>query len=221
MPPSTKRVMSLTRPSRAYPHARKIDGGGLPKRVPGIDGTIHPPVAGWRLMGPGPSVDSDVVLMKGGGRENEGVPNPPPSSRVTASNVSDAQAHPSASVSISRRPRFEPMEPARFTFGRSRRAERSGSVSVQNAALQSIGTWIGDPTKLASLSVRSLIPPSPRRLFRSGRNLGIRGSPSGMISGTSHKRHQSPGPLADFGRSQRRAFVDQGVSVLIGLTASA
>ena len=111
--------------------------------------------------------------------------------------------------------RFEPKEPARSTLAKSRKAGSSGSISAQNAAPRSIGTWICDPTILASLSVHSLIRPSPRRRDQSGRNPGIRGSPSGTISRTSHKRHQPPGPLAD-PRTARPALVRSGRLVQTG-----
>jgi hypothetical protein len=109
----------------------------------------------------------------------------------------------------SRRPRFEP-EASKVYI-----REVQEGRKVRFRFCPECGTtvyWDLDrrPTILASLSVHSPILLFLRRRDRSGRNLGIRGSPSGIISGISRKRHQSPEPLADLGRQQHRAIVGSG-----------
>jgi hypothetical protein len=133
---------------------------------------------------------------------------------VIARNVSDALARPSALVRTSRRLKSEPKEPARSTFATAKRAERAVGISAQNAAPQSIGCATECPIILVWRSVHSLIHPSPRRLHRSGRNLDIRGSSSGTISCTSHKRDEPPGPLADFKERETGRATTQGIVVL-------
>ena len=119
------------------------------------------------------------------------------SPHVIAANVSAVQARLMASASISRRPKFDPKELARYTCGTARKAGSSGFIFVQNAAPPSTGRPISGPTKSAlhwGLSPILLFPP---RRDRPGRNLGIHGSSSGTILCSSHKRHQFPAPVAD------------------------
>ena len=135
--------------------------------------------------------------------------NPPPSSRVTASNVSDAGAPFGVGVY------FEKAQVRGEGASKVYIREVQEGRKVRFRFCPECGTtvyWDLDrrPTILASLSVHSPILLFLRRRDRSGRNLGIRGSPSGIISGISRKRHQSPEPLADLGRQQHRAIVGSG-----------